>query len=499
MTTYYSVLRPVTQADLDTAPGMAEVLKMIPPNGTITFEQFRHLKNGRAGRGLAHACSIGVLKRVSPHERILGLDTVKFWLTQLNKPGFKNLASKDGTMRTYLGLVAKFDAWLPGRNFPARNGGNGQAGAHMTFQNVEELLKYCDEPDYNPRTVKRVMREYLTSPQVAGMSDVQYSNTRSAIKSYFVAHDIEMNMPKPRKKRSETDQDDDYMTLEDFYKMLHNGRPSIMMRAIMLIKLQSGMDAATLADRFNFEGYPQIVKYFKTDDHKSWDLGRCPIPIKTVRVKTSMRYMTFLDHDAIVQLQEYLTWKEAKYGKQDASEPLFLTKRKNPIRPMWVSTGFSEVAVRAGIQKKVSHSVFMMRSHMVRHLLKSTLITSGCAQYAAEHVLGHAPRDPYEKQAILYPEMLRAEYAKASSRLNIISKVENNLNSTEDPESQDARIQELEAEVAALKQSKAGEDFTDEKHKNTMNGMNEKINRLLRLFDALPDDIKDKMPDEIDD
>ena len=296
MTTYYSVLRPVTKADLDAAPGIVEVLKMIPSDGTVTFEQFRHLKNGRAGRGLAHACTIGVLKRVSPHERILGLDSVRFWCTQLNEPGFKNLMSKDGTIRTYMGLVAKFDAWLPGRSFPSQNtvkigGREARQDVQKSFWNVEELLKYCDEPDYNPRTVQRVMREYLTSPQVAGMSDVQYFNTRSAIKSYFGAHDIELSMPKPRKKRAETDQDDDHMTLENFYKMLQNGKPSITVRTIMLIKFQSGMDAATLADRFNFEGYGQLVKYFKTADHASWDLARCPVPIKTVRVveATSIR------------------------------------------------------------------------------------------------------------------------------------------------------------------------------------------------------------------
>ena len=99
-------------------------------------------------------------------------------------------------------------------------------------------------------------------------------------------------MPKPRKKRAETDQDDDHMTLENFYKMLQNGKPSITVRIIILIKFQSGMDAATLADRFNFEGYGQLVKYFKTADHASWDLARCPVPIKTVRVKNNMRYMT---------------------------------------------------------------------------------------------------------------------------------------------------------------------------------------------------------------
>ena len=138
--------------------------------------------------------------------------------------------------------------------------------------------------------------------------------------------------------------------------------------------------------------------------------------IKTVRVKTDVRYTTFLDRDAIAQLKEYLTWKEARYGKQDASKPLFMTKQNTPIHSEWVSKGFSEVAVRAGMQKRVSHRVYRMRAHGVRHILKSILITSGCAQYAAEHVLGHAPRDAYEKQAILYPEMLRAEYAKASSR-----------------------------------------------------------------------------------
>lgn len=108
----------------------------------------------------------------------------------------------------------------------------------------------------------------------------------------------------------------------------------------------------------------------------------------------------------------------------------------------------------------------MLRAHAVRHLLKSTLITSGCAQYAADHVLGHAPRDPYEKQAILYPDVMRAEYAKASSRLNIFSKVENSLNGAKDPESQEAHIRELEEEVAKTKASNAKYLYSKDGTKN---------------------------------
>ena len=95
------------------------------------------------------------------------------------------------------------------------------------------------------------------------------------------------------------------------------------------------------------------------------------------------------------------------------SKPLFITKQNTPIRPIWLSASFSEIAVRAGVQKKVSHKLYKIRAHKVRHLLKSTLIASGCKQYAADHVLRHAPRDSYEKQDTLYPEEMRAEYAKA--------------------------------------------------------------------------------------
>ena len=504
MTSHYKVLRQVTPSDLDTHPRFVKVLKAIPPDGYVTFERFRHIEKDRASHGISHACSVGILERISPHERVLKLDTVQFWLTQLNDSGHKNTTSSRGTKPLYIAMIAKFDEWLRGRSFQSRGTPTSDRSPDWdgmeSFGNVEELLEYCEDIRHQrSNTAKRVMREYAASPQMAGGSTASYVIARCALKSYFGVHDVSLELPKAKKNRTEPIQDDDsFMTLEDFYKMLQNGKPNIMMRTIMLILLQSGMDISTFTDRFNYEGYSQIVKHFKTADHAAWNLDTCPVQIKLVRVKTDVLYTTFIDHDAVVQLQEYLTWKEVKCGRHDASKPLFLTTQGTYIRSLWLSINFSRLAVRAGIQKKVSQHGFKITAHKLRHLLKSTLLASGCAQYAADHVLGHSPRDAYEKQCLLYPEDLRSEYAKASSRLNIISKVESNLNSQKDPESQEARIRELEAEVAALRQSKAGEDFIDEKRKNVTNGMNEKINRLLRLFDALPDDIKEKMPDELD-
>ena len=65
-----------------------------------------------------------------------------------------------------------------------------------------------------------------------------------------------------------------------------------------------------------------------------------------------------------------------------------------------------------------------MRSHETRDLLKSTLLVAGCAPYAADHILGHAPRDSYEMQAVLYPGALRREYAKASGMIRIFAGME---------------------------------------------------------------------------
>ena len=397
----------------------------------------------------------------------------------------------------------------------------------------------------------------MASDQVGKMSDSTYASIRTGIKSYFNINDVVLNLPKIRKKRSDMITPSElHMTIEDFYMMVQSGNPNITMRTVMMIKFQSGMDTSTLTDRFNYEGYSQIVKYFGTEHHDSWSLEMCPVPITLVRVKTGVSYTTFLERDAITQLQRYLTWKEMKYGKQDVEKPLFMTKQNMPIRSAWLSTNFSVVAVRAGIQEKVSHMMYKIRAHEVRDILKSTLLMCGCKQYAADHVLGHAPRDTYEKQTTLYPKQLRAEYAKASSYVNIFSKVEGTLNTADNPERLHVRIRELEgkvqaskaeaqtskaeaqaskaealkskeealkskeealeskdealkwrgkvqalkeeaqaskAEIGTSKQSKTKADFTESGSKHNANETSEKIENFKSRVDPLPDDAKKKM------
>ena len=129
--------------------------------------------------------------------------------------------------------------------------------------------------------------------------------------------------------------------------------------------------------------------------------------------------------------------------------------------------------------------MYKIWAHNLRHLLKSTLITYGCAPYAADHILGHAPRDPYEKQSILYPENMRAEYAKASSHLNIFSKVEGTLNTDKDPKSLLARIKELEIQVSGTNTTNAEIALLERRHRESMQKMYSAIESLKEEIRSL--------------
>ena len=429
MGAYYEVLRPVGTNDLDKVDaGAAAVLKRLPPAGYVSAATLEEeCGQGEALRALEWACKNGVLYKAVQDSRVMGLESVGFWLAQLNSPKMKRFHLKRGTKRAYADALEAFNSWLSGRRFPASRGAGRKALGE--FQNVEELLRFCEKSAIGPRVARRVAREYL-----AGLSPSEHSLSNatvrcSALKSYFATHDIRVDVKVDKRRHAARDvQEAPGMSLLDFYKMMTVGSWDVMQKAMMMAKFQAGLDAATLADRFNFEAYPQIVRHFRIEECGAWDLDRCPVPIRLVRVKTGIEYTTFLDRDAVSHLQDYLGWKEFQAGKRhDPAEPLFVTRRGAPVGPGWISHRFSAAAIDAGIQKRVSRLVFKIHSHEVRDLLKSTLIASGCAQYAADHVLGHAPRDSYEKQAALYPEQLRAEYSKASGRLNMFTGIENYL------------------------------------------------------------------------
>ena len=130
MTSYYEVLRPVTPADLDAPPSIAEVMKLIPQSGTVTFEAFRHLGKDRATRGPGPRAQGGgaredIAKR-SHHESGIGqilahaVQQVRLQeprLAERHRPGVREAVGKIRrvAVRPPLPVARKKGSGLPGR------------------------------------------------------------------------------------------------------------------------------------------------------------------------------------------------------------------------------------------------------------------------------------------------------------------------------------------------------------------------------------------------
>ena len=421
-TAYYEVLRPATDRDLEAAgPRIAAVLGKLPSVGYVSATDIR----GRGARSaVSWACANGLLRKAGTAGGVLEFGTVRSWLSELGPTKTIRVANDGGTRHSYATALGSFNGWLRDRDL--------QTGTTpRSFSDVEDLLGHCRESDGGARAAGRILRQYLDHSAATGCSVSTALVRCAAVKSYLAAHDVHVGTRVERNRHRPAERDH-RMSLVDLYKMMTSGGTDAMTKAVVMVKFQAGLDSSTLADRFNFEAYSQVVRHFGTDDYEAWDLSKCPVPIRLVRVKTNARYTTFIDRDAVSHLRDYLRWREFGGDKHEPGTPLFVTARGKPVTPHWVSRRFAGVAARAGIQTRMERGSLRVRSHETRDLLKSTLLVAGCAPYAADHVLGHAPRDSYEKQAVLYPEALRREYSKASGMINIFAGIEGYLGTAAD-------------------------------------------------------------------
>ena len=388
---------------------------------------------------------------------MLEFSTVRYWQGQLNESGIKNSTSpRIGTRLVYRTRLAAFNEWLPGRIFDMRvqavaDGKIVRETAHKSLANVEELLRFGEDGFGNEKEVRKIINQYLMDPRHGDLAHSTIAGMCAAIKSYFDAHDMATSVKFNGKKRDEIEiTEEPEMEIADFYKMMTANKVDLMVRAVMVVKFQTGLDSSTLTDRFNFYAYQQIAKWCGTDDYKAWKKDKCPIPVYLVRVKTGIKYTTFIDRDALDAIKIYLSWREERHGPRDPAGPMFLTTRNEPIRGEWISDAFGRLADSSKAQRRLENGVLNLRPHKTRRLLKSLLMECGCAEWAADHVLGHKAKDPYTGPAELFPRRLREEYAKASHKINVLSKAASSVDCEDPTGAAEKALKERNAQVEVL-------------------------------------------------
>ena len=388
---------------------------------------------------------IGVITEISKEpisfENFCQLDPISYMRKQLSQTKYKNQEAKTkhaggGTRRSYSLHLWHFNNWLHGKSIIIQKvtsiGDNLQKIENVTIQleTVEDLLHAYQESN-NGVGFERFIKEYLMDEKEHRDKSKGYmGNIVSSIKSYFEKNEskieINFNVNVAHDKISESIIGQiATLSLEDLLELLTTGKPSIVEKAVVLCKFHSGVDNSTFADRLNFEAYPQLIKWFGTDNFENWDLEKCPVMINLTRIKVGFPHISCLDMDSIKAMQKALEWRYKKTGTQmKIGQAIFLNTKLKPITDRWISDLIPKLASRSGNQK--THDTKLNKknektSHELRDLLKSTLNSCNVSAYASNHLIGHTPRDSYEKESILYPEKIREEFIKASKMLNLFT------------------------------------------------------------------------------
>ncbi len=444
----------------------------------------------------------GILKKEIGENKVPSwfkeLDSILYWQDQLRSSKYQNLEKIiTSTKKTYLNHLWNFNLWLIKHAFfiqkiiPLENNMFKTTNEKTSFSDVEQLLRILESPLTKQSDVIKIIKKFLLDPIHEGKKPGSISVTFSAIISYFDKNEQTLKMRfDPRIKYDKQQEEDEIsLSLNELMTMLTVGKPSITEKAVFLCKFHRGLDSSTFADRFNFHALKQIYSYFKTENYKSWDLDMCPVPIKLTRIKNRYLHTGFLERDAIKAIQDYLEYAES--NNTVLGNVLFVNKLGKPISNSWITSHFFDLANRCGIQQIVSNYKFpqyRIGSHEVRDLLKSTLIDSGCKEYVADHVIGHMPKDSYEKQTKLYPETLRKEYAKASKRLNIFTKFTSVVNGTDDSDELKAELNQKIQEINEIKDKfviesavKKRDEIFAARQQEMMKNMQRQIDDLSRM------------------
>ncbi|ABK77732.1 integrase [Cenarchaeum symbiosum A] len=419
----------------------ADILGRIPEDGQATVDEIldvfgdqlaekhgdgvREAVEGALNRGFRH----GVVARRRGCTAPLGFTTlpsIARWTRQLRGSRHEHSKNISSTRRQYLLRVCDFNKWINGRTFEVwglRQGAGGleSAPASESFANVEQLLNMTKNPLVDGKAAAAIVTDFLADGRHEGKSLSYMRLYMAAIQSYFKLNGQPLQLyfnPKSNHQKTNHEQS---MSIKDVMALMTTGGPSLLEKAVFLSKWHRGLDVSTLTDRFNYEAMPQLVEYFQSENPQLWDPGLCPVPIKLARVKTDFEHTGFLDRDAISAIQDYLRVR----GPVGEGGPLFINKKGGPITERWLYHSFRSLCERSGLTEHAvvnGRKMYRVDSHEFRDLLKSTLIAAGCRPDVADHVIGHKRGDSYEKQAELYPENFREEYAKASGRINVFSR-----------------------------------------------------------------------------
>jgi len=363
------------------------------------------------------------------------LESITFCMSRLRGNKRHNIIQENitSTQKNYLYRLWNFHYWLIGQEFhydfltSIDETIFQKHSKTIILDGLEPFLNLYELHHQNSRRCfTQLIKKYLHDPIHFDKSPQTLKIDYYAIKAYFDRNDCPLiflhNFVEKQVNQTQL------LTLGNLLHLLTVGQPTILQKAVFLCKFHRGLDTSTFVDRFNFNAWDQIIASFGTSDWNKWDLKKCPIPIRLIRIKTGVTHVGFLDVDAITSLREYLQYRQS-HQKIFNPTPIFVNDKNNPITEAWIRTSFRSLAKKSRLvksnEKTKNHGI---NPNSLRILLKSTLLACGVDRTVSEEAIGHKTSDRFQKHSKQNVQKMREEYSKASSTINIFSRLYGMIN-----------------------------------------------------------------------
>lgn len=240
------------------------------------------------------------------------------------------------------------------------------------------------------------------------------------------------------------------LTIDEIEQVILSVKP--VYKAVFLSMFQGGMDRISF-DYWNRNGYKALVKALEGDPKAI----RINFPRRMkIRTKVEKPYHTYIGTDAIDAIRKWLEIRSAE------ATVIFTNQFGRPILKDGLTTLWHYSLFKIGVLKKLrtgySGNRYGKNVHELRDVFRSVWEKTPANTNVAEFAMGHQI-DPLEyNKACRDMDWTKSEYLKALPWLNIMSGGAE-LKAVEDEiATKDARIEELEAEVARLKETPIDKD-----------------------------------------
>jgi len=353
---------------------------------------------------------------VTGYERTPGLEEFK------RVPGVQRMASKLASEKTrdpWVRRLFRYEQWLKEKGY---------------FGSITELLEDYKNAKNEERRYRHIdiMGEFLNSWKASKETKNSigkvirgfYRKNRADLPREKLVFNREMLLDTPGSVQQ-------YVKPEEIWRIVNDGHVPVRDKSILTVLLYMGMDESTLTTQFNYYAYPQLVKALG-ERYDEWDVeARGPVRINLTRPKTVTKYYNFLPPRGLLFLKSWLNLRRQLTGKEiairmeggiEASDPIFLSSKLQPIDERLVGNIVRDSSFRSGVQRRIEGATrvrYRIHGHEFRDTFKTTCKVAGVDGAVAEFFIGHKI-DPlgYDKSPWAYPEHFKEQYLLVEPHLS---------------------------------------------------------------------------------